>query len=34
VIRFEADNQAALDRIQSRFRVTMLAVEPSLSLPF
>jgi len=34
VIRFEADNQAALDRIQSRFRATMLAVEPSLSLPF
>ncbi|MDQ7016223.1 MAG: phosphomannomutase/phosphoglucomutase [Gammaproteobacteria bacterium] len=34
VIRFEADQQAALDRIQGRFRSAMLAVDDTLSLPF
>ncbi|MDQ7074335.1 MAG: phosphomannomutase/phosphoglucomutase [Gammaproteobacteria bacterium] len=34
VIRFEADQQAALDRIQDRFRSVMLAVDDTLSLPF
>ncbi|APZ43881.1 phosphomannomutase/phosphoglucomutase [Acidihalobacter ferrooxydans] len=34
VIRFEADDPAALDQIQGIFRAQMLAVEPSLELPF
>lgn len=34
VIRFEADNDAALQRIQGLFRDVMLQVEPELVLPF
>lgn len=34
VVRFEADNPEALERIQSRFRTLMLRVKPGLSLPF
>ncbi|MDY6993079.1 MAG: phosphomannomutase/phosphoglucomutase, partial [Pseudomonadota bacterium] len=34
VIRFEADNQAALDAIQQQFRTQFLALDPSLQLPF
>ncbi len=34
VTRFEADSEAALERIQSAFREQMLAVEPGLELPF
>jgi phosphomannomutase/phosphoglucomutase len=34
VLRFEADNQAALARIQSQFHTLMLAIKPDLSLPF
>jgi len=34
VLRFEADNDAALVRIMSEFRRVMLQVEPTLSLPF
>lgn len=34
VIRFEADSQSALERIQTQFRDTMLAVDSSLDLPF
>ncbi len=34
VLRFEADNDAALARIMAEFRRVMLQVEPALSLPF
>jgi phosphomannomutase/phosphoglucomutase len=34
VLRFEADNDAALARIMEEFRRVMLQVEPTLSLPF
>jgi phosphomannomutase/phosphoglucomutase len=34
VLRFEADNQAALDRIQADFRKAILAVRPDANLPF
>jgi len=34
VLRFEADNQAALARIQSEFRTRLLAVDPALALGF
>jgi phosphomannomutase/phosphoglucomutase len=34
VLRFDADSQAALDRIQAAFREQLLAVDPELKLPF
>ena len=34
VIRFEADNTAALERIQQQFRSALLSLDPSLKLPF
>ena len=34
VLRFDADNEAALARIKNVFRGQMLAVDPSLKLPF
>ena len=34
VLRFEADNQAALERIQNRFRELILSVRPGMALPF
>lgn len=34
VLRFDADNEAALKRIQDVFRTQLLAVDPSLKLPF
>ena len=34
VLRFEADDEAALARIQEQFRTAMLAVDPDLDLPF
>ncbi len=34
VLRFEADNQAALQRIQDDFRRALLALAPGLHLPF
>ncbi|MEJ2675601.1 MAG: phosphomannomutase/phosphoglucomutase [Acidihalobacter sp.] len=34
VIRFEADDQAGLEEIQAIFRQQMLAVDPSVNLPF
>ena len=34
VLRFDADNAAALARIQAVFREQLLAVDPSLKLPF
>jgi phosphomannomutase/phosphoglucomutase len=34
VLRFEADNDAALGRIMAEFRRVMLQVEPALPLPF
>jgi phosphomannomutase/phosphoglucomutase len=34
VLRFDADSQAALARIQAAFREQMLAVQPDLVLPF
>jgi phosphomannomutase/phosphoglucomutase len=34
VLRFEADNEGALKRIQQVFRRQMLAVDPALKLPF
>lgn len=33
-LRFEADNQAALERIQAEFKALMLKIKPDLSLPF
>lgn len=34
ILRFEADNQEALTRIQSEFHELLLSVKPDLSLPF
>jgi phosphomannomutase/phosphoglucomutase len=34
VLRFEADNEAAIKRIQEDFRRALLAAKPGLSLPF
>ena len=34
IIRFEADTEEALQRIQETFRTAILAIEPSLNLPF
>jgi phosphomannomutase/phosphoglucomutase len=34
VLRFEADNEAALRRIQEQFRAILLAAAPHLALPF
>jgi phosphomannomutase/phosphoglucomutase len=34
VLRFEADNEAALERIQEDFRRVLLAVKPDAKLPF
>ena len=34
VLRFEADNDAALQRIQNAFRAQILALRPTLTLPF
>lgn len=34
VLRFDADNETALARIQSAFRERLLAVDPTLKLPF
>jgi phosphomannomutase / phosphoglucomutase len=34
VMRFEADNQAALERIQTQFKKAVEAVRPGLSFPF
>ena len=34
VLRFEADNPAALDRIQNTFKQQILALRPGLALPF
>ncbi|MGA9332768.1 MAG: phosphomannomutase/phosphoglucomutase [Rudaea sp.] len=34
VLRFDADNDAALKRIQDAFRTQLLAIEPGLALPF
>jgi phosphomannomutase/phosphoglucomutase len=34
VLRFEADNQAALERIQDDFRRVLLAAKPDARLPF
>ncbi len=33
-LRFEGDDEAALDRIQETFRTQLLAVDPKLKLPF
>ena len=34
VLRFEGDNQEALERIQKRFRELILSVRPGIALPF
>jgi phosphomannomutase/phosphoglucomutase len=34
VLRFDADSQAALSRIQAAFREQLLAIDPALALPF
>jgi phosphomannomutase / phosphoglucomutase len=34
VLRFDADNDAALVRIQDAFRRQLLALDPKLALPF
>ena len=34
VLRFEADNAAALERIQAQFRAAILALRPGAALPF
>jgi phosphomannomutase/phosphoglucomutase len=34
VLRFEADTEAALKRIEEDFRRAILAVKPDASLPF
>ncbi len=34
VLRFDADNEAALEKIKEEFRIQILAVDDSLSLPF
>ena len=34
ILRFEADNQQALDRIQTDFRKLLQSINPDLQLPF
>lgn len=34
VLRFEANDEAALSRIQAAFRMQLLALKPDLNLPF
>ncbi|KZZ61068.1 hypothetical protein A3762_25195 [Oleiphilus sp. HI0125] len=34
VLRFEADNESAIARIQARFKEQLLAVDSSLNIPF
>jgi phosphomannomutase/phosphoglucomutase len=34
VLRFDADSQPALSRIQAAFRDQLLALDPGLALPF
>jgi phosphomannomutase/phosphoglucomutase len=34
VLRFDADNEDALLRIQAAFRAQLLALDPNLTLPF
>ena len=34
VMRFEADNEAAIARIQSEFKTALLAAKPGAELPF
>ena len=34
VLRFDADSEAALERIQAQFRAQILALEPAMQLPF
>ena len=34
VLRFEADDAAALARIQQAVKVALLAIRPDLSIPF
>lgn len=34
ILRFEADNDAALERIQTTFRAKLLSIKPDLVLPF
>jgi len=34
VLRFEADNEAALQRIQDDFRRVIVTVKPAAQLPF
>jgi len=34
VLRFEADNEAALARVQAEFRTALRAVRDDLALPF
>ena len=34
VLRFDADSSTALGRIQNEFRTQLLAIDPSLTLPF
>jgi len=34
VLRFDAKDQPALDRVQGAFREQLLAVDPNLKLPF
>lgn len=34
VLRFDADDQSALERVQALFRTRLLAVDPGLKLPF
>jgi len=34
VLRFEADNKEALERIEEQFRNLLLQLEPTLKLPF
>jgi phosphomannomutase/phosphoglucomutase len=33
VLRFEADNEAAIQRIRSQFKRVLLAARPNLSIP-
>jgi phosphomannomutase/phosphoglucomutase len=34
VMRFEADNQAAIERIQNEFKQAFLSIKPEAKLPF
>jgi phosphomannomutase/phosphoglucomutase len=34
VLRFEADSEKAIQRIQQEFKVALLAVKPDAKLPF